>query len=290
MSLLKNAQASPSRVYAIYTITLRMPGKRIETELLKRLVAPQAFVSADRNVTDFVGLTIPEVVSLGLIVQDESGVLSISDKVPSQLLERDNVDTALPHVIRESVLSVSDGNNVNEDLARILAWYMAQNPYKAPGNWGAVEAELLKQLKTKMECSSDARYGQFEDWASYLGFATRLQKQLIPDPTRVIRYYLPQLFFDKRTHNVDTIMKRLADLCPVFERGRYREWMAQQYGAEILQEGHLSQVTSNAFMRLNDEGVIRLEKKSDADVYLFNENQESHRYSEITWYGEEVKD
>ncbi|RNB92518.1 hypothetical protein EDM56_02145 [Brevibacillus fluminis] len=289
MSLLKNAQASPSRVYAIYSLILQMPDKRIEMDLLKRLLAPQAFASKDRNETDFIGATIPEVITLGLIHQESAGILSISDQVPSELLLSDSVDVALPNAIREKIMSqANDENNNNEDLVKVIAWYMSQNPYKAPGNWASVEESLLKQLNTKLDCSSDARYGQFEDWVMYLGFASRIQKYLLPDPSHVIRYYLPTLFRDKRTHNIDTIIKRLAEICPVFERGRYREWLTQQFGVENLREGQLSQVTSFAFMRLHDEKLIRLEKKSDADVYLFTENQETYRYSEITWCAQEA--
>lgn len=139
-----------------------------------------------------------------------------------------------------------------------------------------------------MDCSSDVRYGQFEDWVLYFGFASRVPKMLFPDPTRVIRYYLPQLFYDKHTHNVDTIVKRLSKLCPVMEMGQYREWMRLQYGSENLGEGQLSQATSSAWMRLEEEKTVRLDKRSDADVYLFSENQYTHRYSEITWLAEEA--
>ncbi|MFF1538410.1 protein DpdG, partial [[Kitasatospora] papulosa] len=215
--------------------------------------------------------------------------LQVAENLPKEILDNEQLEKALPHVIREKALASSNiDSNSNADLAKMIAWYLSQNPYNAPGNWEAVENALLTQLKDKMDCSSDPRYGQFEDWSLYFGFVSRLPKMLFPDPTRAIRYYLPQLFHDKRTHNVDTIVRRLAKLCPVMEKGHYREWMRIQYGAENLKEGHLSQATSFAWMRLEEESTVKLEKKSDADVYLFSENQHTHRYSEITWLREEA--
>ncbi|WP_438447073.1 protein DpdG [Gorillibacterium sp. sgz5001074] len=289
MSLLKNPQASPSRVYAIYRLTLQFPDRRIHPDTLRRLIMPQAFASTDRNETDFVGDSLRELTNLGLLVQDKDGMLSINTALPQEVLQATKVDASLPHLIREWTLTSDPASNQNEDLAKTIAWYMTQNPYSAPGNWKAVEEALLRQLKTKMDCSSDARYGQFEDWILYFGLAKRILKQLIPDPTQVIRYYLPQLFYDKRTHNVEEIVKRLAKLCPVLEQGRYRDWVNQEFGVESsLPEGHLSQSSSLAWLRLHEEKYVLLDKKSDDDVYIFSEFKNTYRYSEITWQAEEA--
>ncbi|MCW3795386.1 protein DpdG [Paenibacillus sp. LS1] len=288
MSLMKNVQATPSRVSAIYRLTLQMPHKRIETNKLKQLLMPQALANTDRNETDFIGLTIPELIKLNLI-EESDNCLQVPENLPKEILDNKQLERALPHVLREKALTSSNfESNSNADLAKIIAWYLSQNPYNAPGSWEAVENALMIQLKDKMDCTSDPRYGQFEDWALYFGFVSRLPKMLFPDPTRVIRHYLPQLFHDKPTHNIDTIVKRLSKLCPVMEMGHYRESLRLKYGAENLKEGHLSQATSFAWMRLEEENIVRLEKKSDADIYLFSENQYMHRYSEITWLREEV--
>ncbi|MEK3865842.1 protein DpdG [Paenibacillus sp. FSL H7-0716] len=284
MSLIKTPEASPARIYAIYALIAQMHGQRLEIDLLKRMIMPSAFASPnlERNETDFIGKTIPEMISLGLI-KHENNFLQITDTTIPKGSISSQVAILLPHVIRKRVLFSEEDQN--EDLGRIIAWYLTQNPYRAPGNWKEVEEALLKQLNDKMECSSDARYGQFEDWSLYLGFTTRILKQLMPDPTKVIRYFLPELFHDSRTHFIDTVVHRLAKLCPVFEHGSYREKVKNTYGTEALLQGHLSQTTSYAWLRLQDEGIVDLRMKSDADVYVLTAQEKKHRYSEITWNG-----
>ncbi|MFF1538409.1 hypothetical protein, partial [[Kitasatospora] papulosa] len=49
---MKNVQATPSRVSAIYRLTLQMPRKKIEVNKLKQLLMPQALANTDRNETD----------------------------------------------------------------------------------------------------------------------------------------------------------------------------------------------------------------------------------------------
>ncbi|MFF2091282.1 protein DpdG [Paenibacillus sp. NPDC058174] len=286
MSLIKTPEASPARIYAIYALMAQMHGQRLEIDSLKKMIMPAAFASpnSERTETDFIGKTIPEMISLGLMKQ-ENNFLEITDTSISKGSLSFEVAIQLPHVIRKRALVSEEGQN--EDLGRIIAWYLTQNPYRAPGSWKEVEEALLKQLKDKMECSSDARYGQFEDWSLYLGFTTRIWKQLMPDPTKVIRHLLPELFHDSRTHFIDTIVHRLAKLCPVFEHGSYREKMKNTYGTEALLAGHLSQTTSFAWLRLQDEGVVDLRMRSDADVYILTVQEQKHRYSEITWNGKE---
>lgn len=279
MSLMKTVEASPSRVYAIYALLFQLPKQRAEVHELRRMLMPNSFSSkdSDRKETDFVGSTIPEMVSLGLVQRDQD-TLSIPDPPSQTRLKPDEIARLLPHMIRERVVQPS--SEANEDLAGMIAWYLAQNPYRAPGNSNEVERALHEQLQMKI---TNAPYGQFEDWVMYMGFASRIQKRLLPDPTEAIRFYLPQLFEGSRTQRIDTIVQRLAKLCPVFERGIYRERMLANYKGETLLEGHLSQATSFAWLRLRDEGVVQLEKRSDADVYLFAEQQTVYRFSEMTW-------
>ncbi|KWX72151.1 hypothetical protein AMQ84_26065 [Paenibacillus riograndensis] len=284
MSLIKTPEASPARIYAIYALMAQMNGQRLEIDALKKMIMPSVFASQnlERSETDFIGKTIPEMISLGLI-QQENNFLEITDTTIPKGSISSQIAMLLPHTIRKRALVPEEGQN--DDLGRIIAWYLSQNPYRAPGNWKEVEEALLKQLNDKMECSSDARYGQFEDWSLYLGFTTRILKQLIPDPTKVIRYFLPELFHDSQTHLIDTIVHRLAQLCPVFEHGSYRTKMNDIYGTEELLQNHLSQSTSYAWLRLQDEGIVDLKMRSDADVYVLTAQEKKYRYSEITWNG-----
>lgn len=72
---------------------------------------------------------------------------------------------------------------------------------------------------------------------------------------------------------------------PVFEHGSYRRKMNDIYGTEELLQNHLSQSTSYAWLRLQDEGIVDLKMKSDADVYVLTAQEKKYRYSEITWNG-----
>ncbi|MOA48634.1 hypothetical protein D3C78_1713980 [compost metagenome] len=57
------------------------------------------------------------------------------------------------------------------------------------------------------------------------------------------------------------------------------------YGTEELLQNYLSQSTSYAWLRLQDEGIVELKMKSDADVYVLTAQEKKYRYSEITWNG-----
>jgi hypothetical protein len=69
----------------------------------------------------------------------------------------------------------------------------------------------------------------------------------------------------------------------VFETGKFREEIEQQIG--LREPNYLSSVTSIALRRLEDEGLLKLERLSDTSILVLMDGSEDSRISHITWLG-----
>jgi hypothetical protein len=73
----------------------------------------------------------------------------------------------------------------------------------------------------------------------------------------------------------------LGRLCPVLETGAFREQMETRMG--IVRGTRLSSSTAFALLRLQEEGLLELTLRSDADAMILPDGAEDVRVSEITW-------
>lgn len=282
MSILKDPYVAPSRVKGIVRYLLATKGQRDKRDTLEALLSPDALINKGedrRSSRNMVQSNIRECIKMGLLEESEDGsVLSIN---PILNLN----EASLPSVLVQLLLNTPDYTE-NYDFARVLAWYLAQDFFEAPGNWPQAEQHLRTQVGADLLGLNDTRFGQFEDWGCFLGFNWRNSLAgnpvLVPDPTDYLRQSLDDLFEGVANQQIPLgeFINRLGRHCPVFETGTFREELDDQLGGR--ESNYLSSVTCIALRRLEEEECIKLEKLSDTTVWVFQDGVDS-RISHITW-------
>lgn len=288
MSILKDPYVSPSRVKGVVRYLLQARGKREKRDTLEAVLSPSSLASkgSDKEPSrSMVQATIRECIKMGLLEENQDKAeVTLNPKL------RLEDDSSLPTVLSRILLSESEQTE-NHDFARVLAWYLSQDFFDAPGNWQEMEQKLREQIGFGLLELNDARYGQFEDWSCYLGFSWRNTlagiQVLVPDPTEYLRKSLKQLF-ESQTYqqiSLDELIVRLSKYCPVFEMGEFREEIEQQKQIGWRESNHLSTVTSIVLRRLEDEDLIKLERLSDTSVWVLSDGSKDPRISHFTWLG-----
>jgi hypothetical protein len=185
-------------------------------------------------------------------------------------------------------LIIMESNESNHDIMLLTAWLYCQNAY-SPMTWDQIAPLLDDQTDSnRLGCKNKTRFEQYVYWANYLGFTWTMtlgkQSMLVADPTTHIRNLLPVIFAESDTLKYSEIMVRLAENSPIFEGGRFRGALNAQFSIEQRQPFELSTSTALGWYRLEDEGTVKLLRKSDADMYLFPEaSGKLNSYSGITW-------
>ncbi len=81
--------------------------------------------------------------------------------------------------------------------------------------------------------------------------------------------------------SIREFISRLAQKCPLFETGRFRETIEARIGRR--QPNYLSTGTALALFRLQDDGYIQLKRKSDADLMILPQVNSEERVSHIIY-------
>jgi hypothetical protein len=286
MSILNDPYVTPSRIKGVVRYLLQARGKREKRDTLEAVLSPAALTSRgnDREPSrSMVQKTIRECIKMGLLEesQDKAEVtfnpkLGLKD------------DFSLPFVLSKLLLDELEYTE-NHDFAKVLAWYLAQDFFDAPGNWQETEQKLREQVGSNLLELNDVCYGQFEDWSCYLGFSWRNAlsgaQVLVPDPTAYLTHHLKNVFGNQINQQIPLgeFINRLGKYCPVFEMGEFREEIEQQIG--LREPNHLSSVTSIALRRLEEEGLLKLERLSDTSILVLRDGSGDSRISHITWLG-----
>jgi hypothetical protein len=301
MSVTKVVYATPSRVVGVCKYLLNTKSNREDRERLCQILSPENLLERTRKKSkksesyseeeetkevsrEMVKDVIRQCINMKLLLEDGSDI-AINPKINL------THEKQLPSVICNLFFSLE--NPGNHDFALALAWYLAQDFYNAPGNWTDSEQKLKEQVGADLLEFNRERYAQFEYWSCYLGFswrnnllvATKNTKILIPDPTAYLRQNLNNLFDNQsdRQIPIGEFINRLGKYCPVFETGKFREEIEQQIG--LREPNYLSSVTSIALRRLEDEGLLKLERLSDTSILVLMDGSEDSRISHITWLG-----
>lgn len=297
MSVLKEAVVTPSRIRGIFRYLLYTKGQFEKRDTLEKLLSPDELVK-DKNNQNTSGEKkrsmlencIKECVKFGLLIEEkkeDDQLTSLNPNLPEKARNKKTGDALLPDTLAN--LFFASDNKEEEDFGNVCAWFLAQNIYQPPSTWEEVQQQIYHpQVVELLNVLNDVRYGQMSYWMSYLGLAWTHnldgKKRLIPDPTVYIRRNLVNLF----TQENEQILLRdfiynLANLCPLFESGKFRETIEANIGKR--KPNYLSNSTAFALYRLQDEGYIQLIRESDADLMLLpkmnNEVDDSGRISHI---------
>lgn len=284
MSLLGQIYATPSRVRGLYRYLLLSRNQTESIESLEKLLSPEPLRSSS-NPSGFIKHIIRECQKIGLVIEKDN-MVSINPELPNATQDPGKGDIFLPFTICNEIFKPD--NNENHDIGNVISWYLSQDIYDAPGNWTAAETVLNKQIGGNRLGLNDTRWGQFEDWSCYLGFAwchsCDRSRTMTPDPTPFLKYCIERVFKNsqEKTLSAQTLFDQLSILCPVIEGGYLRKHIHEIRGIE--ENDTLSSVTSFSLTRLEKNGIIKMSATSDADVLVLT-GVSTPRFSEITWLG-----
>jgi len=155
------------------------------------------------------------------------------------------------------------------DLTRGLAWLMAQDIYKVRlGDTAAtqsLESEQLADAEHRI-VQNNVRLEALRVWGLALGFLWNAEAPVI-DPTGAIGDELDLIFGESSELTAAQLQTRIATIFPVMDGGRYRLEMEKALNPATrssASEEILSTSLSRALWRLNDDGRLALEHRSDA--------------------------
>ncbi|GIV03593.1 MAG: hypothetical protein KatS3mg015_2423 [Fimbriimonadales bacterium] len=271
MSLLTSAEVVPSRVLGIYRHLLAAK-EPLSRDTLGARVWPRATRKTEGEQQPFTDINIREMLKLGLLAETEEGMLMPHPSLP-EIARGDDIEgatEALPDIIADLVFK---GNDSNHDLAYALAWYLTQDPLNAPGDRDSVPNAAREQNVDGLTgLTNDVRYGNFRDWACYLGFAWQVHDgrgdRLQVDPTRYLERQLPRLLPEaEKAVPIAAFVSILSGHCPAFEQGTFRREIEAHSGRETPAE-QLSAATSMALFQLSAKGEVSFEARSDTESLL----------------------
>jgi hypothetical protein len=294
MSVLKTALAAPSRMRGIFRYLLQAPKQCEKRGKLTSLLSPDK-LSEGRNKGaehPMFDAALRESIKCGLLIE-ENEEIAINFNLPEASRHPQTGDKLLPDTLVQ--LFFASDNEDEEDLGRLIAWYLAQDIYDAPGTWEEVEQRVAEQRVAEsldLKISSNSLFGQVADWMCYLGFAwghaLGANKIIVAEPTAYLRRNLKELFQGEvqAKLSIAEFIDRLAQKCPLFETGKFREQVEEKIALRL--PNYLSTSTAFAFFRLQDDGCIQLVKESDADLFIFPSADNEAGFSHIIWTGVEL--
>ena len=188
-----------------------------------------------------------------------------------------------------------DGGQLAADLTLALSWTLAQDIYALPGGtYASIGTLEQSQFGSSMPYAfrNDTRWNGFRAWAPLLGFGWTEKKSggvsLVVDPTAAVRETLPQVFGDVRELPVDNWVRRAGESLPVLDGGAYRKKVEARLDESAWRPTRDTEVSvslSAALVRLEGEGVLGLEERSDAPhrSLLGRRHRELRQVSHVVW-------
>ncbi|RUT08307.1 hypothetical protein DSM106972_014750 [Dulcicalothrix desertica PCC 7102] len=302
MSILKEPLATPSRVRGIFRYLLQAKGQKEKREVLEKLLSPDELVKDAppgrpmfrKTINQIKTRTVNENINIGLLIEEEDEI-AINPSLPEDARNPQIGDKLLPDTL--TTLFFASDNADEEDFGLVCAWFLAQDIYDAPGNWEAIQNQVNAQkVGELLKMTNNSLFGQMDDWMCYLGLswghALEGQKVIVPDPTLYIKRNLKRIFNEQVGTKIliREFIDKLAEQCPLFETGKFRDEIEINIGRRQL--NYLSTSTAFALFRLRDEGYIELKRESDADLMILpkanNRVDSEGQISHIIWQGEKL--
>jgi hypothetical protein len=300
MSILQIVETSPSRVRGIVRYLSEISTQRERGDTLKSLLSPEPLPlrrnsapspsdeepepSEDRRSgVPMIDKVLTGCEKLGLLVRDGDKV-ALNPELPGEARASGKADARLRRTLADLIFSAS--NTSNHDLAKLIAWYLTQDPLNPPYNERTIIAALrLYPALDDLFRLKNQSYGQFEDWVVYLGFAwahvspsPEKKRSITPDPTAYLRLALDNVFerADTATLAASEFVRHCASICPVLEGGRFR-LEVEALGDIKVEPDYLSPATSQAWLRLEEEGLLSLVAQSDSGGFVVLSDGDSQR-------------
>lgn len=205
----------------------------------------------------------------------------------------DIAEARLPRVAR--TLALHADNNArfwdaegaqSADFSKGAAWMLAQDVYTVPSTVAGWEALLARQIADAGTTivQNDTRWNGLRAWMPYLGFARDGATWDI-DPTEAVRDALAEIFGTAKTLQVGDFLERLGAELPVLDGGKYRrevEAVLRTGAWPKPEENSISTSLSRALQRLDREGSIKLEQRSDAGAGVSLIGRSNRRWRDVS--------
>jgi len=161
------------------------------------------------------------------------------------------------------------------DLARALAWFLAQDAWDPPPAFervqGSAENRQARQLPGGPQLVNSTKWPSLCRWAVFLGLGAPDPidpRRVVPDPTAAVREELQAA--DRDTCSAREFVEFLAARCPVLDGGSIRVTVTELVVQSELPWEHddavISPSLSMAIVRLEHEGMLVPERRADTPV------------------------
>jgi hypothetical protein len=285
MALLNPPQILPNVAVVLFRAVRSADGYDLKREELERTAAPAALPRGEgaaagpgsKGLDD----TLDACVVFNLFEQEGESV-RLHPQLPEDIRDRRR-EPDLRRLIRGLILKEDlnfglwDSTEGARDLTRALAWYLAQDPLRAPGAWNEPHGVDIVQERQfpagERVFSNDTRWGAFDRWASFLGFGVHIPRDnksvLLPDPTEAVRDVLPDVLARNR-QQAAPVVEELGRRIPVLDSGKYRREVEDRMrpDAVIASADQLSPSLTHALLRLRDERALVIEDLADAPMKM----------------------
>jgi hypothetical protein len=193
------------------------------------------------------------------------------------------IELRLAGLIRHSLLAArrnpsasgAAAESQGRDLARALAWFLAQDAWDPPPDFerveGSAESRQARQLPGGPQFVNKTKWPFLCRWAIFLGLGVPDPidpRRVVPDPTVAVRDELQAA--DRDTCSARELVEFLATRCPVLDGGDIRVTVTELVVPSELRWEHddavISPSLSMAILRLEHERILIRERRADTPV------------------------
>ncbi|GEO12618.1 protein DpdG [Microvirga aerophila] len=205
----------------------------------------------------------------------------------------DDVEDRLPRIVRTIALAPQNNARLWEseesksaDLSRGIAWMLAQDVYTIDTTVDRLAELEAHQLidRGRPIVQNNTRWNGLRTWMVYLGFARHGTPWTI-DPTVAVRDSLAEIFGPNQQLTAPAFVERVAAVLPVMDGGLYRaevEGALKDAAWFRMRPGLISTSLSRAIQRLDREGYILVEQRSDAEGSVTLTGYDQRQWRDIT--------
>ena len=267
MSILKSVEAVPTRMRDIFNFVASSP-QLSNKENLRSLFMPENSRSGGTLVLD---VPLRECLKLGLL--EEDGDIRVS-KFAMQMKENDFVS-----LVYEVLFNMESAKKLEQvEFLHSLAWLMTFDPGEPVNFSHEIAGKLDKSLGNKVGLTDLAggkeTYANLLYWAVFLGFGEfygassegRSSRLFMVNPTSIVRSKIKTIFGGNDRLSISDFIGLVGNIIPVLDRGEAREEIERNLDNNYrIPEHYISKALSLAMKQLEFDGIIGLEKLSDAE-------------------------
>lgn len=234
---------------------------------------------------DMATKTLNRWIELGLFTVSEKDEVKVAEDYRGKLRKTHASAASIAEVAREIVLSPmnnenfwSDEENRSADFSRAACWMLAQDVHQfIPTSYSQVEPKALEQANSAdaIIFQNDTRWHGYVSWATFLGFGRsdsgKASGGFITDPTPAVASTVKLLVPKKKEVPVIEFLDVLSHSLPVLDGGHYRQEVERKLRPEKWKAPASTDVSSSlsrALLRLQSQGILRLEKRSDSETQV----------------------